>query len=68
MDLRKSSMYHSWVEHIDIHYHKIHNVIKHELLRLVEIHIKKNLANMFTNIVTPDKLKLCTNIASVDDR
>ena len=58
-------MYHSQTKHIDIRYHWIREVMDQQLLRLVKIHTKENLADMLTNVVTRDKLELCKDIAEI---
>ena len=66
MDLSKNSMYHSRTKHIDIRYHWIRDVSENKLFRLVKIHTKENPADMFTKVVTFEKLKLCRDIAGLD--
>ena len=60
-------MYHSWTKHIDIHYYLIHEVMDQQMSKLVKIHTNKNPADMLTNVVTHDKLRICIDIASMDD-
>jgi hypothetical protein len=39
--LSRSSIYHSHTNHIDVHYHKINNMVDQQALRLMKIHIDK---------------------------
>lgn len=43
-------------------------MIEYKLLRLVTIHTKKNLVNIFTKVVTQKKLKLYKEITRMDDK
>lgn len=60
MDLAKNAIFHSRIKHIDIRYHYIRELIKIGEMKLQKIHTYKNLADMLTKSVPPDKLRLCT--------
>ena len=63
--LAKNSAFHSRTKHIHLKYHFIHSVLEDELLKLEKIHTSQNPADMFTEIVTREKLSSCSVSASL---
>ncbi len=57
--LAKNSAFHSRTKHIDLRYHFIRSLIEDGVLKLVKIAGSKNLADMLTKPITPEKLELC---------
>lgn len=41
-------------------------MVEHKLLRLMKIHTKENLTDMFIKVVAPENMKLCKNIVEID--
>jgi hypothetical protein len=54
--LAKNAAYHSRTKHIDVRYHFIRDVIEHDQLIVKKVYTKKNVADMFTKVVPPDKI------------
>ena len=53
--LAKDHMYHKRTEHIDVRYNKIRQwVVNHQVIDLVKISTKKNLADMMTKTIPMD--------------
>ncbi|CAH9133567.1 unnamed protein product [Cuscuta epithymum] len=61
--LANNSAFHKRTKHIRLKYHYIRHLLEMETLQLVKIRGSENPANMFTKVVTLEKLKLC--IASI---
>ena len=57
--LAKNPVFHSRTKHIQMRYHFIRELINDGTLNLKKILGTKNPADMFTKVVTTDKLKLC---------
>ncbi|KAI3764834.1 hypothetical protein L2E82_14851 [Cichorium intybus] len=57
--LAKNPVFHSRTKHIQMRYHFIRELINDETLNLKKILGTKNPADMFTKVVTTDKLKFC---------
>ena len=57
--LAKNSAFHARTKHIDIRYHFIRSLLDEGLISLEKIHTNQNPADMFTKVVTIEKLKLC---------
>ena len=57
--LAKNSAFHARTKHIDIRYHFIRSLLDEGLISLDKIHTSQNPADMFTKVVTIEKLKLC---------
>ena len=54
--LANKSNFHLKTKHIELKYHFIRSVLEDELLKLEKIHTSKNIADMFTKVVTREKL------------
>ncbi|KAI3791043.1 hypothetical protein L2E82_04591 [Cichorium intybus] len=57
--LAKNPVFHSRTKHIQMRYHFIRELINDGTLNLKKILGTKNLADMFTKVVTTEKLKFC---------
>ena len=57
--LAKNLVFHSPTKHIQMHIHFIREFINKRMMNLQKILGTKNLADMFTSVVTIDKLRLC---------
>lgn len=58
--LAKNSALHSKTKHIQLRYHFIQSVLDDGQLRLEKIHTDDNPADMFTKVVTREKLNSCS--------
>ncbi|XXG79495.1 hypothetical protein AAC387_Pa09g0546 [Persea americana] len=58
--LAKNSAFHPKTKHIWIRYHFIRWLLEEKVLKLEKILSSKNPADMFTKVVTTEKLKLCS--------
>ena len=58
--LAKNAAFHSRTKHIDIKYHFIRSLLEDGQFTLEKIHTKDNPADMFTKVVTVEKLKSCS--------
>lgn len=59
--LEKNSTFNSRTKHIGLHYHFIRYILQDEVLTLSKIQGSENPTVMLTNVVTVDKLKLCSS-------
>jgi hypothetical protein len=66
IDLNKNATYHSRTKHIDVRYHWLREVIDKKQMRLENIHTEKNPSNMLTKVVPTGKLKLCSQLTSLN--
>ena len=57
--LAKNSAFHSRTKHIDIKYHFIRSLLEDGQFTLEKIHTNENPVEMFTKVVTVEKLKSC---------
>lgn len=55
--LAENSALHSKSKHIQLRYHFIQSILDDGELKLDKIHTDENLADMFTKVVTREKLK-----------
>lgn len=62
--LTKNSVFHYRTKHIGMRYHFVLSLIDDRVLKLMKISRSKYLADMLTNSITTEKLKLC--VASTD--
>jgi ATP-binding cassette subfamily B (MDR/TAP) protein 1 len=58
--LAKNAAFHSRTKHIDIKYHFIRSLLEDGQFTLEKIHTRDNPADMFTKVVTVEKLKSCS--------
>jgi len=58
--LAKNSAFHPKTKHIRIRYHFIRWLLEEKVLKLEKILSSENPADMFTKVVTTEKLKLCS--------
>jgi len=58
--LAKNATFHSRTKHIDIKYHFIRSLLEDGLFTLQKINTRDNPADMFTKVVTVEKLKSCS--------
>ncbi|GJU14272.1 retrovirus-related pol polyprotein from transposon TNT 1-94, partial [Tanacetum coccineum] len=65
MDLSKNTKHHSRTKHIDVSNHWLQDVIEKGLMKLDKVHTSKNVADMLTNVVTGNKLELCSKLAGM---
>lgn len=65
MDLSKNSMYHAHIEHFNIRYHWLLDVIEEKRLNLKKVHINKNNANMLTKVFPGSKVELCNKLVGM---
>ena len=61
--LAKNPAFHSRTKHVELKYHYIRHLVEMKILQLEKILGSENPADMFTKVVTLEKLKLC--IASI---
>ena len=61
--LAKNPAFHSRTKHIELKYHYIRHLLERNILKLEKIRGDDNPADMFTKVVTLEKLRLC--IASI---
>ena len=57
--LVKNSSFHLNTKHIQLKYHFIRYVLDEEILKLDKIHTSQNPADMFTKVVTREKMSSC---------
>ena len=55
IDLRKNAIYHDRINHIDIRYHWIQDVLKNHSVKIKKIHTNRNSSDMMTKVLTKDK-------------
>ena len=58
--LAKNAIFHSRTKHIDIQYHFIRSLLEEKQFTLEKIHTNDNPTDMFTKVVTVEKLKSCS--------
>ena len=58
--LANNSTFHSRTKHIQLKYHFIWSMFEDGKLKLETIHTSQNLADMFTKVVTREKLRFCS--------
>ena len=58
--LANNSAFHSRTKHIQIKYHFIRSVLEYGQLKLEKIHTSQNPADMLINVVTREKLRICS--------
>jgi len=58
--LAKNSAFHSRTKHIQIKYHFIRSVLEDGELKLEKIHTSQNPADMLTEVVSREKLRICS--------
>ena len=63
--LAKNSNFHPKTKHIQIRYHFIRWLLEEKVVKLEKILSSENPADMFTKIVTTEKLKLCSASVSL---
>lgn len=54
IDFAKNSTYHSRMNHADIRYHWIWEVVEKKMMRIEKIHIDKYPSNMMTNVFSKE--------------
>lgn len=62
---KKNLAFHSRTKHIDLFYHIITSLFEDEVLTLSKIQESDNPADMLTNMVNIDKLKLCLTLVNL---
>ncbi|GJU52716.1 retrovirus-related pol polyprotein from transposon TNT 1-94 [Tanacetum coccineum] len=65
--LAKNPVFHGRTKHIKIRYHSIRELVSEGTLSLKKILGSKNPADMLTNVVTTEKLKLCATLTGLRD-
>ena len=65
--LAKNPAFHSRTKHIEVKYHFIRSLLEKKALWLEKVRGDQNLADMFTKVVTLDKLRLCSTSVDLDD-
>jgi len=58
--LAKNSAYHSRTKHIKLRYHFIRSMLEDGSVSLEKIHMSQNPTDMFTKVVTKEKLGSCS--------
>ena len=66
IDLSKNSMCHSRLKHIEVRYHWLRLVVKQQSFELEKIHTNENPVDMWTKVVSREKLKLCAGLANMN--
>ena len=66
--LAKNPAFHARTKHIQLRYHFIRGALDEEQLKLEKIDGAKNPADMFTKVVSRDKLSLCCNLVKLSKR
>ena len=59
IDLSKNTMYHARTKHKDVRYHLIKKAIEEQLFQIRKIHTYENAVDMFTKVITKEKLARC---------
>lgn len=63
--LAKNQMYHARIEHIDVRFHRIKELVSSSELLLEKVHTFENAVNMLTKPITINKFKHCMNLINV---
>ena len=66
--LARNAAFHSRTKHIQLRYHFIRSTLDEEQLKLEKIDGANNLTNMFTKVVSRDKLSFCCNLVKLSKR
>ena len=65
--LAKNSALHSKTKHIQLQYHFIRSVLDDRQLKMDKIHINENPTDMFTKVVTTEKLNSSSTLVGLLD-
>ncbi|GAA0158500.1 transmembrane signal receptor [Lithospermum erythrorhizon] len=65
--LAKNPVFHARTKHIGLRYHFIRSVLENGVLNLEKIPDERNPADMFTNVVNKEKLKLCSTSVNLQN-
>lgn len=63
--LAKNQMYRARIEHIDVRFHRIKELVSSSELLLEKVHTFENAVNMLTMPITINKFKHCMNLINV---
>lgn len=63
--LAKNQMYRARIEHIDVRFHRIKELVSSSELLLEKVHTFENAVNMLTKPITINKFKHCMNLINV---
>ena len=66
--LARNPAFHARTKHIQLRYHFIRSALDEEWLKLEKIDGAKNPADMFTKVVSRDKLSFCCNLVNLSKR
>ncbi|KAE8694724.1 hypothetical protein F3Y22_tig00110777pilonHSYRG00394 [Hibiscus syriacus] len=63
--LAKNQVYHARTKHIDVHFHKIRELVASGEILFQKVHTDENAADIFTKPVRTDKFKYCLDLLNV---
>ena len=63
--LAKNKIYYARTKHIDVHFHRIRELVESEEIKLQKVHTDENTTDMLTKTVTTIKFKHCLDLANI---